>query len=194
MTFQFKIQLKNINNPTVWRRLVVPANFTFTQFHAAIQLAFGWFDCHLFLFSPSSWGSSPQIELPDDEDDSFPLFGKKVESLDSTKVKLSDIFTNEKQKYVYIYDFGDDWKHQLTLEKILDENLLYARCIKANGACPPEDCGGEWGYENLKEVLADKKHPEHKDMKEWLGMSAREKWDAEEYDLKYINEELLKIE
>ena len=192
MTFQFKIQLKNINDPTVWRRVVVPADLTFLQFHTVIQVSFGWFDCHLFQFSPNGWGSSPQIKLPDE--DSFSPFAKKVDSLDPENVMLSDIFTSEKQKYAYIYDFGDDWNHQITLEKILEDKILHARCIKASGACPPEDCGGPWGYQNLKEVLADKKHPEHKDTKEWLGLSAKEKWDVEAFDLELINQELIEIE
>jgi len=108
-------------------------------------------------------------------------------------VKLSDIFLTEKQKFTYIYDFGDDWNHQITLEKILEEKVLYARCIRASGACPPEDCGGPWGYENLKAVLADNKHPEHKDTKAWLGISPKGKWNEEAFDLVLINQELLQI-
>jgi hypothetical protein len=194
MTFQFKIQLKDINDPTVWRRVLVPADFTFMQFHTVIQVSFGWLDSHMFQFSPKGWGSSPQIQMPDDEDDSFSPFGKKVDSLDCEDVILSDIFTIEKQKYSYIYDFGDDWNHQIILEKILDEKVLHPICIKASGACPPEDCGGPWAYVNIKNALTDKKHPEHKDMKEWLGLSPRERFDAEEYDLEFINEELREIE
>lgn len=194
MAFQFKIQLRNVTNPTVWRRVVVPDEFTFLHLHLVIQYSFGWEDAHLFQFSLSGWGSSPRIKMPDEENNSSSGFGSRGENLHPFEVKLSDIFFSEKQKYTYIYDFGDDWFHQITLEKITEDKVLHARCIKANGACPPEDCGGPWGYENLKEVLLDKKHPEHKDMKEWLGLSSKQKWDAEAVDLKNINAELQEIE
>ena len=187
MALQFKIQLKNISNPTVWRRVVVPEHITFLDFHLVIQLSFGWFDTHLFMFSPKGWGSSPLIEIPEPEEEIFPSFGGRAEKLDAAKVKLTDIFQIEKQKYSYIYDFGDDWKHEITLEKMTDEKVLYPRCIKASGTCPPEDCGGPWGYENIKEILADKKHPEHKDTKEWLGLSPRENWNVDEVDIDFIN-------
>ncbi|MPM56921.1 hypothetical protein SDC9_103738 [bioreactor metagenome] len=65
----------------------------------------------------------------------------------------------------------------------MDDQLLQALIIKGQGACPPEDCGGAWGYENLKVVLSDKKNPEHKEMKEWLGLGQKEIWDSEEFDL-----------
>lgn len=194
MTFQFKIQLKDISEPKVWRRVLVPAEFNFLQFHMVIQSAFGWDDAHWFLFSPKGWRSSPEIklfEIANDDDDNA---DNDKDSLNATAVKLCDIFTAEKQKYTYIYDFGDCWFHQITLEKILEEKVLQARCIKASGACPPEDCGGAWGYENLKVVLADTKHPNHKSTKQWLGMSPKGKWDEEAFDLEFINQELLEIE
>lgn len=178
-TFQFKIQLKNISKPTVWRRLLMPADATFKDFHDAIQIAFGWENSHLFAFSPDGYQSSPQIELESD-DDSF----SNYEKLNAETLTLDEIFTHEKQTYSYIYDFGDDWDHKITLEKIIpDQKTSIPKIIKAQGACPPEDCGGPWGYENLKEILADKKHPEHKEMKEWLGLSPRQHWDPEQFDM-----------
>lgn len=179
VTFQFKIQLKNISKPTVWRRLLMPADATFEDFHDAIQIAFGWENSHLFAFSPDGYQSSPQIELESD-DDSF----SNYEKLNAETLTLDEIFTHEKQTYSYIYDFGDDWDHKITLEKIIpDQKTSIPKIIKAQGACPPEDCGGPWGYENLKEILADKKHPEHKEMKEWLGLSPRQHWDPEQFDM-----------
>jgi hypothetical protein len=180
MAFQFKIQLKNISDPPVWRRLLVPEQFTFLRFHKVIQVAFGWDDYHLFQFSPKGYGSFPITNIPSPEDD---FMFRNEKPLDARKSKLADIFTVPKQKFIYIYDFGDDWKHEIILEKIADEKLLRAFVIAGGGACPPEDCGGPWGYAELKMILDDPKHPEHFEMKEWLGLTKKQKWDADAFDL-----------
>jgi hypothetical protein len=192
MAFQFKIQLIHISEPTVWRRVLVPEQFSFLRMHEVIQEAFGWEDYHLFLFSPKGYGSEPIIEMPNEEDDS--LFGfRRKQKLDASKTKLNQVFTTAKQKYMYIYDFGDDWKHQISLEKITEEKLLRADCIAGQGACPPEDCGGPWGYENLKQILNDPKDPEHAGMKEWLGLSKKQKWDAEAFDFEKTKAIVMKV-
>ena len=184
MLFRFKIQLKHITHPPVWRNVTVPAQFSFAKFHLLIQAAFGWQNYHLFQFSPKGYGSSPTISIPNPDDD---FFFSAIEELNAAKIKLSDIFTKEKQKFTYIYDFGDDWIHEITLEKITNDTALVAACIAGKGACPPEDCGGPWGYMQLKEVLADPRHPEHEEMKEWLGLNEDEAWEAEEFDLEATN-------
>lgn len=89
----------------------------------------------------------------------------------------------EKQKYTYIYDFGDDWMHKITLEKITEEVHKNADCIDGEGACPPEDCGGPWGYAELKEKLSDAKHSEYTEIREWMGLDEDETWDATAFDL-----------
>lgn len=185
-TFQFKIELKGVSDPKVWRRLILPSDYTFMDLHTAIQIAFGWEDEHLFMFSPKGFGSNPQITemFEDDMDD----WGE--EKLDADELILSDIFTTEKQKYTYIYDFGDSWVHMITLEKILEKSTLYPVCLDGNGKCPPEDCGGIGGFYQMKEVLADKKHPEYGEYMEWLGLEDDEIWDAEEFNMDEINIEL----
>lgn len=189
--FQFKIQLANINNPLVWRRILMPSNATFEDFHDAIQIAFGWEDYHLFMFSPKGFGSSPVIELKNEEDDfDNPFSRSREEKLDAETLTLSEIFNNEKQTFTYIYDFGDNWEHKITLEAILHQSIDTPLLLKGKGACPPEDCGSAWGYENLKVVMADKKHPEHKEMREWLGLERGENWDAEEFDLQSHQEDM----
>ena len=180
MTYQFKIQLKNISKPPVWRKVVVSSETTFSMFHSIIQLAMGWYDIHLYSFSPSGYGSTPWIEGDDDLAD----LGIDDDSLSSSELKLSDIFKTKGQTFTYIYDFGDDWEHKITLEEIDKTNSsAIPRLIDGKGACPPEDCGGAWGYENLKKVLADKSHPEHKEMKEWLYG-----YDEDEYDALFEEE------
>lgn len=186
MAFQFKIQLKNISAPTVWRRLVVPEKFSFYRFHRVIQEAFGWDDYHLFSFSPGGYNSTPEIGIPDPEWD-------MEETLDCKKTKLNEIFMTEKQKYTYIYDFGDDWTHTVVLEKITADKPLRADCLGGKGACPPEDCGGPWGYGNMKEILNDPKNPEHEEMKEWLGLDEDENWDAGYFDLEGVREAVRRV-
>ncbi len=185
MPFQFKIQLKNITKPPVWRRLLVPETFTFHQFHLLIQAAFGWENAHMFRFSLLGYRSDFFITEKEMYD---PDFYEEDEVIDSKEIKLSEIFNTEGQKFNYLYDFGDDWFHVITLEKITEEKLLYADCLAGKGTCPPEDCGGPWGYANLREALADPKHPEHKEFKEWLGLKKDETWDANFFSIKEAQE------
>jgi len=175
MLLTFHIQLARIAKPPVWRRVTVPANFSFEQFHLVIQRAFGWMNCHLYQFSEKGYDSDVFIGKPSDDD--------WHEVKNSSKIKLSKVFTSKGQTYTYIYDFGDDWKHKITLEKMEDIQAAQADCIAGKGACPPEDCGGAWGYEEFKETIKDPTHPEYEDMREWMGMTEGEQWDAEAFDI-----------
>lgn len=177
MLLQFKIQIQHISKPPVWRRVLVPGNFSFEKFHLVIQAAFGWHNYHLYLFSPTGYGSFPEIGIPDDSGWS------DSETINSKKVKLSDVFTSVGQKFTYIYDFGDDWTHKITLEEIKEGTTRKAGLLAGKGACPPEDCGGPWGYQHVLEVLANPKDEEYESMREWLGLEAEEKWDVGFFDL-----------
>jgi len=181
MTFHFKIQIKNITHPPVWRRISVPSNFTFEDFHYIIQISFGWHNSHLYEFSPKGFGSWPQIKTKFEEDFDFGFsYGEVIEP---HEIKLSDIFKNVGQKFTYIYDFGDSWEHVITLEKILSDNMLYPKIITGKSQCPPEDCGGPLGYMQMKEILEDPSDPEYEDYAEWLGLEENENWDPKYYDL-----------
>jgi Plasmid pRiA4b ORF-3-like protein len=182
VNIQFRIQIKNISKPPVWRKLSIPDSFTFEDLHLAIQVAFGWDDYHLFQFCPSGWGSNPVITVPNDD--------SEEDDIDASETTLGEIFTEEGQKYTYIYDFGDDWEHEILVEGITDLGANTVVLLGGKGKCPPEDCGGPWGYANLVEILADPKNPEHKDMKEWLGIGPKEKWDTNDFDLKATQKEL----
>jgi hypothetical protein len=180
MTFQFKIQLKNLANPSVWRRVLVPAQFSFHRFHLVIQEAFGWENYHLFQFSPKGFGSHPIIKDPFEGDE-------YEEFMNASKTKLDKIFYEKGRSFTYIYDFGDGWEHKITLEKITEDKTLTADCLAGKGTCPPEDCGGSWGYMNLIEILKDPENPEYAEMKEWLGLDDDEEWDADQFDLKDVS-------
>lgn len=177
---QFKIQIKDIKKPPVWRRVIVPETFTFHRFHEVIQAAFGWENCHLYQFSLKDRGSKKRITLPSDYD------WEPV--IDSTKEKLKDIFKKEGQTYTYIYDFGDSWMHEITLEKITDEKSLKASCLAGKGACPPEDCGGSWGYEGIKKLFEiEPNSDEANEFREWLGLEDNEVFDPNKFDLEETN-------
>ena len=84
------------------------------------------------------------------------------------RARTASTIAKEGESFRYTYDFGDDWKHKVTVEKIAppDPGDVPA-CIDGRRACPPEDCGGTWGYRELLEILADPTHPEHAERVEW---------------------------
>jgi hypothetical protein len=146
LTYQFKIKLRDITNPPVWRCVLVPANFTFSGFHAVIQEAFGWWNEHLYCFGDKPYSQSLYIAEEDKEDWYRPDY-------DARKFTVGELFGYGGiiKKFCYVYDFGDDWIHDITLEKVFDEYSDHATCIKGKGACPEEDSGGVWEYEVMKE-------------------------------------------
>ena len=93
------------------------------------------------------------------------------ETLNEKRHTVADLAPAAKKKFIYEYDFGDSWEHEVTVEKVLppDAGFKHPVCLGGANACPPDDCGGMGGYYNLLEALADSKHPEHADLKEWIG-------------------------
>lgn len=178
--YQLKVALNGIR-PPVWRRIQVPANYTFWDLHVALQDSMGWFDCHLHEFqvqNPSS-GLEERIGTPAEEDSE--LLGVVHPGW---KRYISDYFSLENPKAQYMYDFGDDWQHTLTVEKILsrEKGKQYPLCMKGKRACPPEDCGGVSGYEDLLKIIAD---PNHEDYDEWMER-LEEDFDPEDFDSKSV--------
>lgn len=158
---------------------MVPSDYTFLQFHEVIQTAFGWKGYHLFHFAEKKYDRhSIGIEAPDFADEDL---------LSADEVILLEIFKEPGDKLVYVYDFGDDWVHLIKLEKIIDEKIAKAQCIAGKGACPPEDCGGPWGYADLKKSLKLKGHPQLKENREWLKRTNYEKFDINAFDAEKVN-------
>ena len=148
LTYQFKIKLRGITKPPVWRRVLVPANFTFSGFHAVIQEAFGWWNEHLYSFGDKPYSRVLTIAEVHDEDWSdTPDYNARAFTVGEFYGEKLD----PKHKLCYVYDFGDDWIHDITLEDIIEELHPHASCTAGKGACPEEDCGGPWGYEDMKE-------------------------------------------
>ncbi len=186
MAFIFKVQIKGITKPPVWRRLAIPDTFTFEQFHYAIQHAFNWYNAHLFSFSPSGIGSSYEIQIPygGPEDTGW------GEIKDAQKLKLKTLFKEEKQTFIYTYDFGDNWEHKITLEKLTPEKISKPSCLTGKGKRPPEDCGGVWGYQDFLETVNNPQQPEYEETREWALLAEGEEWDVREFDIEKVNTRL----
>ena len=162
--YQFKITLQDIQ-PPVWRRIRVPASYTFWDLHIAIQDVMGWTDSHLheFVIKNPKTGRMINIGLPDED------FGRTVS--EGWKKKIADFFIPANPAAEYSYDFGDDWRHAVVLEDILPQqkDIDYPLCVDGARACPPEDCGGSHGYEDFLEIIMDPDHEEYESMLEWAG-------------------------
>lgn len=192
MTLTFKIQIRNIKTPPVWRRIEIPATMTFEELHHTIQQAFGWEGYHLYQFQKQAYDGGWSIKSPDElEQDSLAYWG---EQLDASKTGVGD-FLNSRQlnKFVYVYDFGDDWIHDITLEYTdMAAMLPYPVCLRAKGACPPEDCGGPWGYEGIKELFRESpRSSEAKEYLRWMGLKSVKDFDANAIDIIDINSRLM---
>lgn len=164
------------SQPEIWRRFDIADDMTLGDLHNVIQIVMGWEDCHLHEFEKGKTRYSKPIPENDD-------YGIQV--IDEDGVQISEVFNRKRQKLQYIYDMGDNWEHTLVVENISEPEpkQQYPTCIEGAFACPPEDCGGPWGYQNMLEALADPKHEEHETFVEWIGLD----FDAEAFDLKEIN-------
>ena len=145
-TYQFKVKLRGATKPPVWRRVLVPADFTFSGLHAVIQEAFGWWNEHLYCFGNTPYRRQLTIAEPNEDDWDEPDYNAR-------EFTVGEFFGEGTgaQNLCYVYDFGDDWIHDITLEQVIDRESSHATCTAGKGACPEEDCGGVWGYEEMKE-------------------------------------------
>ncbi len=176
--YQLKITLKG-SKPPIWRRVEVAEDITLARLHHIIQAAMGWTDSHLHMFSLGrvSYG------VPD------PGYVEDVH--DERRVKLNQVLTAPKQKLSYEYDFGDSWTHEVLLEKVLapEPGVSYPRCTAGKHACPPEDCGGVWGYADFLEAIGDPEHEQHEELMEWVGGE----FDPEQFDIAEANAVLRRL-
>jgi len=159
---RLKITLDDVK-PVVLRRVEVPFDIKLDRLHLTIQAAVGWTNSHLYELRAGDVGWSTP----------YPDAGWGVgEFLDARKARLGDILEDiGTKKLTYLYDFGDGWEHTIKVERLVDPipGVIYPRLIEISGRCPPEDCGGPWGYAELLEAIKDPKHERHKDLTEWIG-------------------------
>ncbi len=171
--YQIKITLKVIK-PPVWRRVVVADNINLHDLHNIIQAVFGWWGSHLheFKIGRNTYGD------PDNQDIDL------EEIKDESKFNLAGFRFSGGSSFTYEYDFGDSWEHSIKIEKIIpfEMNMELPQCIDGKRACPPEDVGGPWGYEEYLEAIADPEHEEHDNLPEWGG-----EFDPDYFDLEETN-------
>ena len=165
-----KVTLRG-TKPPIWRRLVVPGEMTLGDLHQAIQAAMGWDGGHLHAFDIAG----RQYGDPDSLD----------EVADEERLTLNKVRNTGVSRFTYTYDFGDNWEHTVLIERPRRplEAGRYPACVAGKRNCPPEDCGGPWGYEDLLAVLADPTDPEYLERVEWVG----EGFDPEEFAIEEAN-------
>ena len=177
---QVKVTLYDVS-PRVWRRVLVPTDYTFFDLHIALQDAMGWDDSHLhsFSFVPKGGKKEIVIQYPSPMHDDFGM-----PSLDERGEKIAEYFEKGIKHYTYTYDFGDNWEHDLVFEKILSTKpgAKYPQCVAGANVCPPDDCGGVGGYDNLRKALRNPRHPDHKDMLDWLDIKSPEELDSSAFN------------
>lgn len=188
---KIKINLEEMPYP-VSRKLLVPEDVNMRQLHLLIQVAMGWENYHMWQFSDAKWKSRITVSLPMDDDFGF----DEEKALIAHTVKLKETFfeQNGSKPFWYWYDFGDDWWHKISFLKTNKKDREQFNgipvCIEALGNCPPEDCGGPWGYQDFLEATKDPDHPQHEEMMEWMGMAEGDTWPTEAPPIELINEEL----
>jgi len=172
--YQLKITLLGIQ-PSIWRRIQVPNTLRLCCLHDAFQAVMGWTDSHLHEFEQEGkyWG------VPETDE-----FGG-LEIRDEGKVPVGKLLKVEGDSMVYVYDFGDDWRHEVVLEEILpSETRTKPVCLAGERRCPPEDVGGPHGYQEFLQVIFEPGHEEFDHFRGWAGG----KFHVEEFNLKEVNE------
>ena len=167
--FQVLIELEDVE-PTVWRRVLVPESFFWSDLHPVLQAAMGWGMEHEYEFI---------LEEKNGHEPDHQLLGQ-TRVLETVKAE---------ETFEYLYDPEDKWRHKVTIEEIVPRNKLmeYPVCIGGENACPPEECGGPEGYSDLLECLADPTSEDHANVMEWVGGF----FDPIGFDANYVNQELL---
>lgn len=167
--------------PPIWRRLEVPSRIRLVELSAVIQAAFDWAGYHLWVFETVRG----EYGLPD------PELGHR----DAASVTLRTIAPRAADQLRYVYDFGDDWEHDVVVEAVgpAVAEVGYPRCTGGRRAAPPEDCGGVWGYAELLEILADPGHAEHTERLQWLGLDSAGDLGPASFDVEEINQALGRV-
>jgi len=183
--YKLKVKLLNISKPPVWRDILVHDDITFEELHHIIQMAMGWEVCHMHQFIVGNRRNGTYIGISEGELG----FDTGINQLDHSEVPISQYLKKVKDKCWYEYDFGDGWEHEINLVEVVDlsKEQPVPFVLKGKGACPPEDCGGPWGYEELKETIKNPKAENYEEMIEWVG----DDFDPNHFNLEEANNRLL---
>ena len=168
---RLKVTLKGVT-PPVWRRLLVPSEYTLAELHQVLLTAMGWAGYHLYAFRI---GDVSYLEIDDDWPD---------DSVDPASVRLGDV-VRPGDRFVFEYDFGDGWEHRIDVEDVLPAaGRTRPVCLAGRRACPPEDVGGPWGYGDFLDAIADPAHEQHDELLDWIGG----RFDPEQFDAAEVDE------
>jgi hypothetical protein len=167
---RLRIALKDVE-PEIWRRVEVPLGMNLKSLHDVIQAAFGWQDYHLFEFLVGE----RRYGIPD------PEWNDEREVAQAKLTKLEALVAEGIDGFDYSYDFGDNWEHAIAVEAIIDADptAKYPRFVDGARRAPPEDVGGFPGYYAFLDAIANKRHPEHKNLLKWHGGP----YDPDHFDL-----------
>lgn len=177
--YQLKISL-NFSEPLVWRQLQVSGNTSLEDLHDILQVTMGWKNHHMYQFIIDE-------QIYGDAD-----LGTSESRHSSSDVLIGDLFKRPKMSFIYEYDLSDGWEHEMIVEKISPssaealENLPF--CLNGENACPPEECGGIFGYYELLAVLYDSDHPANQEMQETYGAL-----EPHTFDLEHVNQQLQEL-
>lgn len=177
MLYEIRVQLRDIK-PPIWRVIRVRPQTSLSRLHKILQKAMGWTNSHLHLFEidGDSYGEGD--------------FDWDFDVQDYHGMRLEKIFTEGRTSFLYEYDLGDSWRHDITLlGKVEGEAGEKIACVAGARACPPEDCGGITGYYHLLVALSDPDHEEHDAMLEWV----RGKFDPNAFDVAAVDRALKRL-
>lgn len=191
-----KIQLRGVTKPPLWREVRVPANINFQQLHEIIQILFGWTNSHLWQFEEKPYGQSYVIGPKLDPDNSFAEPPTDIAS----KTPITKVLRKEGDKMIYLYDFGDDWVHDITVKQLINEPTTHPICTKWKSDNPMEDIGGLWGLDELRHMADPNAKHTKAEIKEFLDNSwydsmddFKEAMEENKFDETYVNQELAEI-
>jgi hypothetical protein len=190
---KLKVNLENMPF-SIFRKVLVPIDISMYDLHLIIQAAMGWEDYHLFQFCDKKYKGNILVQHDFAEEDFWG--GLHSEVFEAEEMPLSEFLLHTDGKpFWYWYDFGDDWWHKVSIQKVTKKDLAAydgdtPLCTEAAGLCPPEDSGGPWGFANLVEAINEPKHPEYKNYREWLGIKGKKKIDFDDIDIEAINDNL----
>jgi hypothetical protein len=175
---EIKITLLDVR-PPIWRTILLSPEITLGKLHRILQVAIGWEERHFHRFRR------------DDQMYSDPKFEMEDRSADERKARIGELLIASDNHLIYEYDFGDGWRHELTLEGTPESDVQapYVLCTDGKRACPPEDCGGPRGLSDLLCILKNPKHPDSEAMREWVGHG----FDPEAFDVDETNKRLSRL-
>jgi hypothetical protein len=181
-TVSLRIELLEVF-PLVWRRVLVPDQWTLASLHQYLQWVIGWTDSHAHEFQVGDGLVAPDwwIQEAGAEEDARRYRDERRVSVAAVVSELG-----VRSEFEYRYDMGDGWEHRIVIEfprSSTDSDPRLPVCVAGENACPPEDVGGPHGYAHFLEILGDRQHEQYQEMVRWIGGV----FDPKGFDLNRIN-------